>query len=256
MELSRFSSKIENDGWVQIPNLIQDSILQALKMSMDVAYENCRSIQLKNGLEATDGTIHHLLGQDEVFLELFSENTFLDFIDSFFASKWIVNSYGGVINLPSKNSYVHNVHRDIRTYSDENVMLNMLIMIDDFTIENGATWFLTGSHKNPNKPDDDSFFTLADRSVGTAGSVVFFNSNLWHAAGTNNSSTIRRALTLNFTKPYMKQQFDYPRALGYEKCELLPDRLRQFVGYYARVPSTLEDWYQKPENRFYRPDQG
>jgi ectoine hydroxylase-related dioxygenase (phytanoyl-CoA dioxygenase family) len=134
--------------------------------------------------------------------------------------------------------------------------LNMLVMIDDFTIENGATWFLTGSHKTPQKPNDEIFFKKASRATGEKGTVVFFNSNLWHAAGTNQSKSIRRALTLNFTPPFMKQQFDYPRALGYDYCETLSERVQQLVGFFSRVPSSLNEWYQKPERRFYRPDQG
>jgi hypothetical protein len=256
MDVKDFSQLIERDGWVAIPNVLNKDLLNQLQDSIDSSYSICREIQVKNKLPLTDGTIHHLLGQNNIYLEIFKDEIVLDYIDCFFSSKSIVNSYGGVINLPSKNSYVHAVHRDIRSFSEENVMLNMLVMIDDFTLENGATWFLTGSHKNPIKPTDESFFENADRSIGSAGTVVFFNSNLWHAAGTNNSENVRRALTLNFTKPFMKQQFDYPCALGYEFCENLSDRLKQLVGYFARVPSTLDEWYQLPEKRFYRPDQG
>ena len=256
MEVSEFASKIEIDGWVAIPNLLSKSQVTSLCDAMEKSYVTCREIQTRNNLPLTDGTVHHLLGQDDVYLNFFENDLLLDFIDIFFGSKSIINSYGGVINLPSKNSYVHEVHRDIRSFSEENVMLNMLIMLDDFTLENGATWFLTNSHKNPEKPSDDEFFQKAARATGSAGTVIFFNSNLWHAAGTNNSSIERRALTLNFTKPYMKQQFDYPRAVGYDKCELLSNRLRQLIGFYSRVPSTLNEWYQLPENRFYRPDQG
>ena len=256
MDVSSFTKKIELDGWVAIPELLSQSQVQHLCSAMDTSYITCREIQTKNKLPLTDGTVHHLLGQDSVFLDFFENDLILDYIDNFFSGKSIINSYGGVINLPSKNSYVHEVHRDIRSFSQENVMLNMLIMLDDFTLENGATWFLTSSHKNPNKPSDEEFFGKASRAIGTSGTVVFFNSNLWHAAGTNNSSVVRRALTLNFTKPFMKQQFDYPRTIGYEVCNSLSPRLKQLVGFYSRVPSNLNEWYQLPENRFYRSDQG
>jgi hypothetical protein len=256
MEVSEFALKIEVDGWIAIPNLLSKSQIENLCVAMEKSYVTCREIQTRNNLPLTDGTVHHLVGQDRIYLDFFENELLLDFIDIYFGSKSIINSYGGVINLPSKNSYVHDVHRDIRSFSEENVMLNMLIMLDDFTLENGATWFLTSSHKNPEKPTDEVFFEKADRATGTAGTVIFFNSNLWHAAGTNNSSIVRRALTLNFTKPYMKQQFDYPRAIGYEQCQQLSHRIKQLIGFFSRVPSTLDEWYQLPENRFYRPDQG
>jgi len=36
----------------------------------------------------------------------------------------------------------------------------------------------------------------------------------------------------------------------------LPEPLRQVLGYHARTPASLEEWYQPPEGRFYRPGQG
>jgi ectoine hydroxylase-related dioxygenase (phytanoyl-CoA dioxygenase family) len=135
-------------------------------------------------------------------------------------------------------------------------MAQLLIMLDDFTAENGATYFLSGSHRLATRPDVHEFFNNAERAVGDAGSIVLFNSNMWHAAGVNRTSGPRRALTLVFTKPFMKPQFDYPRALGYAYGESLSDALRQVLGYNARVPATLDEWYQPPDRRMYRPGQG
>ena len=78
---------------------------------------------------------------------------------------------------------------------------------------------------------------------------------MWHAAGINQTDMERRALTINFTKPFMKQQLDYCRAIGSEKVFSMPDNLKQILGYFSRVPSNLNEWYQKPEHRFYKSDQ-
>jgi hypothetical protein len=58
-----------------------------------------------------------------------------------------------------------------------------------------------------------------------------------------------------FCRPFIKPQFDYPRALGYERDDWSP-YLRQLLGYNARIPASLEEWYQPIENRMYLPDQG
>jgi ectoine hydroxylase-related dioxygenase (phytanoyl-CoA dioxygenase family) len=39
-------------------------------------------------------------------------------------------------------------------------MVNMLVMLDDFTVENGATYVLTGSHHAPERPQDEFFQAL------------------------------------------------------------------------------------------------
>jgi len=85
---------------------------------------------------------------------------------------------------------------------------------------------------------------------------VLFDSNIWHAAGVNRSARMRRGLTLAFTKPFIKPQFDYPRAIGYDCADQLSDTLRQVLGYNARIPASLDEWYQPPDKRMYRPGQG
>jgi ectoine hydroxylase-related dioxygenase (phytanoyl-CoA dioxygenase family) len=135
-------------------------------------------------------------------------------------------------------------------------MINVLVMLDPFTAENGATHLLEGSHLGREKPTDEVFFRDAVRAVGPAGTVVLFNSNLWHAAGENRNGEPRRALTLTLTPPYFKQQCDYPRMLGYNRAEKFSQHLRQILGYNSRVPADLEEWYRPPENRLYQLDQG
>lgn len=252
---------LEQKGYTVIPGFIDDDFIGQLCQSISSSYKLCRDIQENNGIDAvTNGTLHHLLATgDTVYLDLMEkvcESSLFTFIRDYFSGNFIINSYGGVINLPDNPSYVSNVHRDIRFFSgDFPLMLNMLIMLDDFTLENGATYVLAGSHKNPGKPVDADFYAESDRVIGKSGDILFFNSNLWHAAGINKTQEPRRAITISFTKPFMKQQLDYPRSVGYEKVETLSPKLQQIIGFFSRTPSTLYEWYQKPEKRFYRPGQ-
>src|SRR5205823_3385960 len=136
------------------------------------------------------------------------------------------------------------------------VMLNMLVMLDEFTRDNGATRLLAGSHRLVERPDENAFFGAADHAVGPAGSVLVFHSQLWHASGQNTSGAERRALTLTFTRPFYKQQMDYPRLVGYDRFAFLSDKQRQLIGYNSRMPASYEEWYQPPGKRMYKPNQG
>jgi hypothetical protein len=250
---------LQEKGFNILPQKINLNLIEKINLAIENSYLNAREIQIKNGIDsATDGTVHHLLGfDDEVYVELLNtlcNSELYEYMKAYFGGNFILNSYGGLKNLPSKPSYVAKVHRDIRFFSGEfPLMLNVLIMLDDFTLENGATYLLSNSHKSPEKPTDEEFYENAERAVGKRGDVLFFNSNLWHAAGINKTTEERRAITITFTKPFMKQQMDYPRAVGYEKMDILSTELQQMIGFYSRVPSNLNEWYQKPENRFYRP---
>lgn len=248
---------MERDGWIIFPTILDADFVAALNSDLAKAYDICRAVQVKNGLAAnTDGAVHHLLGQGDNFLKLLKVIPLWDYLRQYFRGNFILNSLGGLINFPSGATYASRVHRDIRTFSNTlPLMLNMLVMLDDFTEENGATYLLTGSHHTEEKPTDEIFFANADRALGKAGSILLFNSNLWHAAGYNKTQNVRRCITPTFTKPFMKQQCDYPRVLGYDYATRLSEEMKQIVGYNSRVPANLEEWYQPPEKRMYKPGQ-
>ena len=252
-----FHETIEQVGWIKFEKILDIETVNELNKGLEFAYDSCRAVQFKNCIDVnTDGTVHHLLGQHEVFLKIISKGFLHQYIKAFFNQSYIINSYGGVINMKNKLSYVGKIHRDIRTFYNVHMMMNMLVMLDDFTPANGATWFLNESHLKDEKPGEDYFYKNAQRALGKAGDIILFDSNLWHAAGENTTENKRRALTLTFTRPFIKQQLDYPRFIGYKRMNEFDDEVQQVLGYHSRIPSNLDEWYQQPHNRFYRPGQG
>jgi hypothetical protein len=250
--------RLGRDGWVLVERVVGPDLLARLRADLETAYASQRQIQIRNGVgDGTNGTVHHLPLVGGSFLEFLDRRLCGELLDAFFSGPSILNTFGGVLNQPDDLSYVGRVHRDLRSFSGRlPLMAQLLVTLDDFTEDNGATYLLSGSHCMPDQPGDDSFFRDATRAIAPAGSIVVFNSNLWHAAGPNRSRGPRRAMTLAFTKPFMKPQLDYPRALGYELAASLTPVLRQVLGYNARVPASLDEWYQPPDKRLYQKSQG
>jgi ectoine hydroxylase-related dioxygenase (phytanoyl-CoA dioxygenase family) len=256
--VEEFDAQMEATGWFLFEDVVDPALLDELIVDLEQSYEIRRPIQIKNGVDAnTEGTAHHLLADGKSFIEFMNRAYLDEFLKSYFGGNYILNAFGGNLNLKSHFTYASNVHRDVRTYTREiKFLLNIIVMLDDFTLDNGATYLLSGSHLKPEKPSDDEFFSRAARAVGKRGSIVFWDSNIWHAAGENKTDSPRRSLSLIYSKPFMKQQFDYPRSVGDENAAALSEEFRQIVGYNARVPASLEEWYQPPEKRFYKKDQG
>lgn len=251
-------NQLENDGWVIVENALSAALTESLRQALDAAGTHQRPIQVQNGVgEGTEGTAHHLPGYRGPFLEMLDVLPCVDVLERFLSSKVIVNTFGGATLRRGFRPYVANVHRDVRTFSRETrLMVQILVMLDDFTLENGATYLLTGSHRVPERPTDAEFFQRADRAVGRKGSMLIFDSQIWHAAGDNSTDFPRRCLTLTFTRPSLKPQMDYCRMIGWDQVSGMSDRLQQFLGYYSRIPSSLDEWYRPPETRFYRRGQG
>ncbi len=255
--LKEFDEEMKRHGWLLIPGVLSVARVDELNQALAQAHKKCRELQVKKGVgERTDGTVHHLVALGDTFIRLLEELDIDAYLSHYFAGKYILNSFGGVINLTDSDTYVMNRHRDVRTYVDSiHLMINVLVMLDDFTLDNGATHWLSGSHLSPETPDETEFFQRADRAVGKKGDILMWDSNLWHATGANHTGDVRRALTLTYTKPFLKQQMDYPRAIGYDQAQHLSEELRQILGYNARVPATLDEWYQPTESRMYKRDQ-
>ncbi|WP_316753548.1 phytanoyl-CoA dioxygenase family protein [Pedobacter gandavensis] len=253
-----FDTAMDKYGWLIYEDVISPGLVDIINLGFAKAYRLRRTIQKKNGIEEDmKGTLHHLLEPDN-FGFTFISQLFCDAqIRHFLQGNYILNGINGVINLKHATPYVQNVHRDMRSFTAPlKLMIQMIVLLDDFTLDNGATFFLSGSHKTPAKPNELKFFGKADRAVARKGSIILFDSLLWHAAGKNYTDDPRRALTLSFTVPYVKQQLDYPRFLGYEAGENFSEELRQVIGYNARVPANLYEFYQPLQRRMYQSGQG
>ncbi|MEB2604807.1 phytanoyl-CoA dioxygenase family protein [Burkholderia cenocepacia] len=252
---SRHQVELETQGWTLVPDIVPPALVDELNAALVPSLARRDAIRIRNGLmDNCNGTAHHVLADAPCYVDLLANFEKLDsLLIEFFGGKYILNSYGGFINDTDLSTYAHHTHRDIRFHSTaKRFMLNTLVMLDDFTVENGATLILSGSQNQPEKPADDTFRAHADPITGRCGAVLLFDSRIWHAAGTNRTAFPRRALTLTFTCPFFKQQLDYPRLFGYANAADCSDYLRQVIGFNARTPASLDEYYRPVEQRFYQ----
>jgi ectoine hydroxylase-related dioxygenase (phytanoyl-CoA dioxygenase family) len=256
--MENMEKDLKEKGWAIIPGFFSESLMNEINGLLPYAVDKRKKIMEANGLVAnTQGTAHHVMSDGNCFVEILEKFSAIDeLLTSYFGGKYILNSYGGFINEKSANTYSKNMHRDVRTYTgDLKMMINLLVMLDDFTLENGATYLLSHSHLKGDRPEEDFFYEHAERAIGKKGDLLIFDSHVWHATGNNTTDHVRRALTITLTRPYYKQQADYPRIWGYDKMDMQSEYLNQIIGYYSRVPATLEDYFQPVEKRFYRRNQ-
>jgi ectoine hydroxylase-related dioxygenase (phytanoyl-CoA dioxygenase family) len=255
------SQELKEKGYTILRNQIDEKWLNLLTKEVDKAFVEHRNVQLVNGNDInTDGVALHVLLSSPLFVEFLQtllDNGFIQSLqDSFFHSKCILNSLSALNNLPNQPNFSAVVHRDLRFYSgDFPIMLNCLLMVDDFTVENGGTYLLTGSHLEERKPTDEEFFSNAIQATGKRGDIIVFNANVWHSSAPNTTQEDRRAIPFTISKSFMKQLLDYPRAIGYDKMDTFTPEMQQLLGYYSRVPASLEEWYQPEDKRYYKKDQ-
>ena len=90
---------------------------------------------------------------------------------------------------------------------------NSMWLLDDFTAENGATRVVPGSHRSGKHPKD----ALEDGTqkhpkeiqlIAPSGTVIIFNSHLWHAGGLNQTSSARHGMLAYYCRRDQKQLTD------------------------------------------------
>ena len=104
-----------------------------------------------------------------------------------------------------QNSYHQDFPRVLNGYL---ASLNVMFAIDAFTPAKGATWVVPGSHQKAERPSEETISATAHPVECPAGSMVIFDSTLWHAAGLNGSGRDRVAINHQFTRSFIKQQTD------------------------------------------------
>lgn len=165
----------------------------------------------------------------------------------------VVYAYTSSSMPPNAVNYSGRVHVDCpRIIQGYITNMGATILLDDFTEENGATWYLPNSHMIEDKPDDSYFYANAKRVIAPAGSVWFFNARTWHAGGINKTQEWRHALTINMGRPWMKQRIDIPRAMAHLDLREMSPMTRQKLGFDAQVPSSYDEYYAPPEQRTFK----
>jgi len=147
-------------------------------------------------------------------------------------------------------------HRDFPRFTGKvPLSINSFFCLCDFSESNGSTRFIVGSHRSASPTADTSDGRTASVEAA-AGSVIFFDSTIWHAGGVNTTSTMRAGINVQWTHHWIKQQIDLVRYLGDDRCRSFPPSIRQRLGYDSRVVTSLQEYYVPKEQRMYKGGQG
>ena len=248
--------KFENGIFVR-ESLFDRETLEAIRQAFFHAQKKCSDLQHKHGVHSQmENTVHHILFFEKIFQDVVTFSDFLEPVESFFSnSKFVLNSIGGNNNVGQKN-YANNIHRDVRFWSNEPLMLNTIINVSGYTKFNGPTEFMPGSQHQNSPPSLEDFEIKKKYFECPPGSVIYFDSRIWHRAGVPKKSVDERIiLTPIFSRPFIKQGFSYSRTLEKLGSENFSDTLKQLSGYYSETPLNHDEWYGYNIRRFYQKDQ-
>jgi ectoine hydroxylase-related dioxygenase (phytanoyl-CoA dioxygenase family) len=134
------------------------------------------------------------------------------------------------------------------------VVANTMWMLSDFTVENGATEVVAGSHLTGAQPHptDQADYPI-EQMVGAAGSLAVFDGRLWHGTGAHVGGQDRLGVLGTFCAPQFRQQENQILGLDRSLWPTLSDKMKERLGFkpwnaYGRVESPAAPWVElEPE---------
>lgn len=255
---------LESEGCCVVEGVLEKTLIGRLA---DAMYTVRKQILEAIGSERLEragevGVLRLMLKFDPIFFRLLQLPQVLAIVDATVSPTAILHLQNGFI-LPSFHRdgapkvFQNSFHRDFpRHLNGYMASVNTFFALSEFTRDTGATLVVPGSHQKRNELPDVAVSKAAESAECHAGSMLVFDSTLWHAAGNNVSGHDRLSINQQFTRSWIKQQIDYVRALGEDVVLNQVPRTQQLLGYYTRVVTSLEEYYRPEDERLYRKGQG
>jgi ectoine hydroxylase-related dioxygenase (phytanoyl-CoA dioxygenase family) len=130
------------------------------------------------------------------------------------------------------------LHRDDVVYPlpwpHQQVVLNTMWALDDFTADNGATVIVPGSHRSSPSEMPDAGQAIA--ATMPAGSVMFYVGTVWHGGGANRTGERRLGVILEYVAAWLRAQENHVTAVPVEVMRTLSPTLQELLGYNIFPP--------------------
>jgi len=159
--------------------------------------------------------LRQVMNETQAFAPYVASRKLMDVVDALFGPYARVSCTDSVINYPgNERGYWHadwpynatNASHIPSPYPDALLHLASIWMLTDFSEENGGTFIVPGSHRWLNNPaaggmddvDQDAPYPTEMQAQGPAGSVMIYDSRMWHAVSSNLSDEPRVALIVRY----------------------------------------------------------
>lgn len=180
--------------------------------------------------------IYALFAKTRVFDEPATHPLVLGVLDRILGPSYQLSAPVGIEISPGETAQI--LHTDDGIYPiprpHQDVIVNTMWALDDFTELNGATRVVPGSnHWLDQRPDDS---TPVEMATMPAGSVMFFTGSVFHGGGANNSDKPRLGTILEYVAGWLRPQENHILAVPRDTVKTLTPRLQELLGYNIHPP--------------------
>jgi len=217
---------LDRDGFLPLPGILTAEQVARINTRIDqLLAEEGENAGKEVHQEAGTDRLSDLINKDPVFEVCFTHQRVLAGIAHVLRGDLKLSSLNSRAALPGQGLQALHADWGGAVAPGDYQVCNSIWLLDDFTPDNGATRVVPGTHRSGKVARDE----LADpaaphpdevKLLASAGTVVIFNSHVWHGGTLNTTASRRRALHSYFCRRDQKQQLDqrkYIRPGTYER---------------------------------------
>ena len=215
MNLDLIKDEIFEKGYYLFNNAIDEGLIN--KVKSQVEKENIKRGETQWSHDSI--RLLALLFKNKIFLELIKNEIFHKIAKKLIGQNYIYSYYAAnTIKCKSGSINFHTDHPtqlgsgQFKSLNNQYLLsLQIIVLLDDFTEENGGTIVVPFSHKKNYDYDFHGKIDLKDIDkkisiIAKKGSILFYDPGLIHSNSINKSNYDRSVLIMSFCQPFIKPQ--------------------------------------------------
>jgi len=225
--------RIRDDGYTVIERAADRALLDGLKQAVERIERDHGLGPARTSFEGFKTLrINNLLTFDDIFWEVPLHDNVLPIVERVLDRECLLSSFCSLVLGPGE--VAQPIHEDTQLIPLPRphipIVLNAIWAVSDFTHDNGATRIIPGSHRLDHAPVYGQDYDAVTATM-PAGSVMLFDSALWHGGGANTSAGRRFAFSCAYCWGWMRQQENLQLGIPHETARRFPRRLQELCGY-------------------------
>lgn len=246
--LAEVVGALKQDGAAVLRGLVASELVDALAADLRPHFdaEGTKPQNDFNGYKTL--RISSILARSRRSAELIGHPRLMEIADAILLPHCLnyrIGSTTGIEIWPGEGNQV--LHRDDAIYPIRmpgmEWQLSSNWALTDFTVENGATRVLPGSHRRMETwpPENDAGVVQA---VMPKGSVLVYLGTAFHGGGANRSNGPRMGLVNTYSLGWLRQEENQYLSVTREVADSFPESIRRLMGYQGH--GRMLGWY--PDN--------
>lgn len=260
MQVERFSgdapvddivAAVQRDGAAVVEDFISDGIADQVKDDLREAFDTVgRTTESDfNGYKTL--RVNSVLDISRASVELVAHAKMLEILDKLLLPFCLDYRIGSCTAIE-----IHPGESDQQLHTDDSIypirvpgvewQVSVMWPLDDFTLENGATRLVPGSHRWVEKSmcdDDDEVIQAPMRK----GSALFYLGTTMHGGGANKSNKARAGLVNTYSLGWLRQEVNQYLTIPRATVASFPERVQRLIGYTGH--GEMLGWYPHDKGR-------